>query len=81
MSEPAPVRPLVPALRVLEPAPQPEAANVLSPTQVRTFLDCSAKWWFRYGLRFPNRRSLLCSRRNCAFWIPYEREFGGQVTP
>jgi hypothetical protein len=26
---------------------------MLSPTQVRTFLDCSAKWWFRYGLRLP----------------------------
>jgi len=25
-------------------------AMVLSPTQVRTFLDCSAKWWFKYGL-------------------------------
>jgi CRISPR/Cas system-associated exonuclease Cas4 (RecB family) len=23
---------------------------VLSPTQVRAFLDCSAKWWFKYGL-------------------------------
>jgi RecB family exonuclease len=55
--EPAPVRPLVPALRVLEPAPQPEAANVLSPTQVRTFLDCSAKWWFRYGLRLPEPKT------------------------
>ena len=55
--EPAPLRPLVPALRVLEPAPQSEAANVLSPTQVRTFLDCSAKWWFRYGLRLPEPKT------------------------
>jgi CRISPR/Cas system-associated exonuclease Cas4 (RecB family) len=47
----------VPALRVLEPAPHPEAANVLSPTQVRTFLDCSAKWWFRYGLRLPEPKT------------------------
>jgi RecB family exonuclease len=54
---PGPVRPLVPSLRVLEPAPQPEAANVLSPTQVRTFLDCSAKWWFRYGLRLPEPKT------------------------
>jgi CRISPR/Cas system-associated exonuclease Cas4 (RecB family) len=54
---PAPVRALVPALRVLEPAPQPEAANLLSPTQVRTFLDCSAKWWFRYGLRLPEPKT------------------------
>jgi CRISPR/Cas system-associated exonuclease Cas4 (RecB family) len=58
-AEPSPalVRPLIPALRVLEPAPQPEAANVLSPTQVRTFLDCSAKWWFRYGLRLPEPKT------------------------
>jgi hypothetical protein len=55
--EPAPVRPLVPSLRVLEPTPQPDAANVLSPTQVRTFLDCSAKWWFRYGLRLPEPKT------------------------
>jgi hypothetical protein len=55
--EPAPVRPLVPALRVLEPEPQPEAANVLSPTQVQTFLDCSAKWWCRYGLRLPEPKT------------------------
>jgi hypothetical protein len=33
----------------------------------------------RGGLYFPNRRSLLCSRRNCAFWSHCEREFGGQV--
>ena len=55
---PEPLGPLVPsaALRVLQPT-QPEAANVLSPTQVKTFLDCSAKWWFRYGLRLPEPKS------------------------
>ena len=60
MEEPGlePIRPLDPAaaLRVLQPT-QPEAANVLSPTQVRTFLDCSAKWWFRYGLRLPEPKT------------------------
>jgi hypothetical protein len=35
----------------------------------------------RSGLYFPNRRSMLCSRRNCGFWGNCEREFGGQVTP
>jgi hypothetical protein len=35
----------------------------------------------RSGLYFPNRRSLLCSRRNCAFWWQCEGEFGGEVTP
>jgi hypothetical protein len=31
------------------------------------------------GLYFPNRQSLTCSRRNCAFWRHCEREFGGTV--
>jgi hypothetical protein len=34
----------------------------------------------RSGLYFPNRRSMLCSRRNCAFWQQCEGEFGGQVS-
>jgi hypothetical protein len=32
------------------------------------------------GLYFPNRQSLTCSRRNCAFWRQCEREFGGTVS-
>jgi hypothetical protein len=31
------------------------------------------------GLYFPNRQSLTCSRRNCAFWRQCEPEFGGSV--
>jgi hypothetical protein len=31
------------------------------------------------GLYFPNRHSLLCSRKHCAFWRQCEREFGGTV--
>jgi len=27
---------------------------VLSPSQVRTFLDCSARWWYKYGLQLPD---------------------------
>jgi hypothetical protein len=30
-------------------------------------------------LYFPNRQSLTCSRRNCAFWRHCEQEFGGIV--
>jgi CRISPR/Cas system-associated exonuclease Cas4 (RecB family) len=36
------------------PAPmclEPLLGTSLSPTQVRSFLDCSARWWFKYGLR------------------------------
>ena len=31
------------------------------------------------GIYLPNRGSLLCSRRHCAFWRACEREFGGKV--
>jgi PD-(D/E)XK nuclease superfamily len=31
------------------------------------------------GLYFPNRQSLTCSRRNCAFWRHCEQEFGGTI--
>jgi RecB family exonuclease len=31
-------------------------AQVLSPSQMKTFLDCSARWWFKYGLGLPDQR-------------------------
>jgi len=34
-----------------------EAAPVLSPSQVRTFLDCQARWWFEYGLQLPEPKN------------------------
>ena len=34
-----------------------ELATVLSPTQVRTFLNCSARWWFKYGLSEPEPKT------------------------
>jgi CRISPR/Cas system-associated exonuclease Cas4 (RecB family) len=30
---------------------------VLSPSQVRTFLDCQARWWFKYRLQLPERKT------------------------
>jgi hypothetical protein len=30
---------------------------VLSPSQVRCFFDCPARWWFKYGLRLPERKN------------------------
>ncbi len=33
----------------------------------------------RSGLYFPNRQSLLCSRRHCPFWQRCEQDFGGTV--
>ena len=32
----------------------PELAEVLSPSQVRCFMDCQARWWFKHGLRYPD---------------------------
>lgn len=31
------------------------------------------------GLYYPNRQSMLCSRRHCPYWRECEREFGGAV--
>jgi putative RecB family exonuclease len=34
-----------------------EAEIALSPTQARTFLGCSARWWFKYGLSLPEPKT------------------------
>ncbi len=31
--------------------------EVLSPSQANTFLNCSAKWWFKYGAGLPDPKS------------------------
>lgn len=28
--------------------------KVLSPTQLRCFMDCQVRWWFKYGLHYPD---------------------------
>lgn len=38
-----------------------------------------AQQGMRAGYYMPNRLSLLCSRRHCAFWRACEKEFGGTV--
>ena len=30
------------------------SAKVLTPSQVRTFMDCQMRWWFKYGLKVPD---------------------------
>jgi len=35
-------------------APESQIADELSPSQVRCFLDCSARWWYKYGLNLPD---------------------------
>jgi len=38
-------------------AARPEVGSVLSPSQVRCFFDCQARWWFKYGLQLPERKN------------------------
>jgi hypothetical protein len=35
----------------------PDIGVVLSPSQAATFLQCSAKWWFKYGLLLPEPKT------------------------
>ncbi len=35
-------------------SPPTELAQVLSPSQVRCFMDCQARWWFKHVLRYPD---------------------------
>jgi CRISPR/Cas system-associated exonuclease Cas4 (RecB family) len=41
----------------IETVPRVELGKVLSPTQVRTFLNCSARWWFKYALFEPETKN------------------------
>jgi putative RecB family exonuclease len=47
---------LVPARGEAKVAVQTEPSP-LSPSQVRTFLACSAKWWFKYALGLPEPKT------------------------
>jgi putative RecB family exonuclease len=54
-----PVRTAAPAPVALQAPPEPappvsQIADVLSPSQVRSYLDCSARWWYKYGLSLPD---------------------------
>jgi hypothetical protein len=53
----APFSPAPPRLVPLETVTRVEAGSILSPTQVRTFLNCSARWWFKYGLSIPETKN------------------------
>ena len=35
-------------------APGQSTSEVLSPSQVRCFMDCQIRWWFKYGLKVPD---------------------------
>jgi hypothetical protein len=55
------VAPEVALVKLPEPAEavpaRDQVAAVLSPSQVRTFLDCQARWWFKYGLMLPDQKN------------------------
>jgi hypothetical protein len=38
-------------------AAKSDPAPVLSPSQVRCFFECQARWWFKYGLQLPERKN------------------------
>src|ERR1700683_1540318 len=42
------------ALRAYSDDNRSDLGDVLSPSQVRGFLDCSARWWYKYGLGLPD---------------------------
>ena len=41
-------------MSALETGPLLSSTPVLSPTQVRCFMDCHARWWFKYNLKHPD---------------------------
>lgn len=43
----------IPAARP-QPTPMNDLGDVLSPSQVRTFRDCSAKWYYKYAVGVPD---------------------------
>jgi len=38
----------------LLPAIETPCGEVLSPSQVRCFMDCQIRWWFKYGVKVPD---------------------------
>ena len=38
-------------------AAKTDPAPALSPSQFRCFLDCPARWWFKYRLQLPERKN------------------------
>jgi RecB family exonuclease len=45
---------VIPAAAPTQPATLNDFGTVLSPSQVRTFRDCGAKWYYKYALGLPD---------------------------
>jgi CRISPR/Cas system-associated exonuclease Cas4 (RecB family) len=52
-----PAAPLRPAAAPAAPQIAPAVAHLLSPSQVSTWLDCSARWYYKHALRLPDLRT------------------------
>ena len=39
---------------VTHPVVDSDLGDLLSPSQVRCFMDCQVRWWFKYGLKYPD---------------------------
>jgi CRISPR/Cas system-associated exonuclease Cas4 (RecB family) len=42
--------PMPPPFSVIETA----SSEILSPSQIRCFMDCQIRWWYKYGLKVPD---------------------------
>jgi hypothetical protein len=62
-----------------------ELATILSPTQLFTFTDCQARYWFRYGLRLPDPKNanlaLGIAVHAAIAWYLRHRIAGGTIEP
>jgi hypothetical protein len=81
----APSTTLVPVSAV-SAASAAELGQVLSPSQVRAFVDCSARWWFKYGLELPEPKNSSLALGWAVFrdeWLEHIREtvFAPEETP
>jgi CRISPR/Cas system-associated exonuclease Cas4 (RecB family) len=41
-------------LSIVTPTTVTPSSEILSPSQVRCFMDCQIRWWFKYGLKVPD---------------------------
>lgn len=56
-----------------------ELANLLSPSQVKTFLDCQVRWWAKYGLNLPEKRGSALGLGS-AFHVAIAENFKQKIT-
>lgn len=87
----APAAPSTAAAPAVSQPKNETLGTLLSPSQVKCFLGCSARWWFRYGLGLPDQRggslvrgaavdkTVMWALRNKLQGVAYEVEDAGEV--